>query len=557
MAVTGRSQSWRAALAVFLKRHTLVMVALGFAAGLPNFLIFDTLSAWLRSAGLSLETIAFFSLATLAYAFKFLWAPWIDRTSVPGLTPWLGHRRSWMLVVQVLIIAGLGLIALSDPTTNLGWVAALAVLTGFSGATQDIVLDAWRIEAAVEEEQGAMVAAYAWGYRVALVIAGAMPLLLADSYGWGISYGVMALLMLIGVGAVLLAPRERAHTIRALPPAGDASHPVLERAEWLLRLGVLIVGAVLLGSGLSGKPDLLAGLAGDWVGAFWRSSPGGTWLQLGAVIAGFGIIVAAACPVPGVQTRPSAYLAKAFGEPLADFLTRFRGIAGLIIAMICLYRMSDFVLNLMNPFYLDLGFTLTEIAEVRKIFGVVMSMTGVFLGGVAVARWGLMGPLVAGAIMGPLSNISFAWLATQGSDVGALMVAIGVDNVSAGFAGTCLIAYMSSLTADGFTASQYALFSSLYALPGKFVQALSGRIVEGAARSAESGGMFAPLKSLLANLPPDALVSGAEKTGVSPSALGAGYIAFFGYSCAIGIVALVLTVMIAARTKSAPATSPA
>jgi MFS transporter, PAT family, beta-lactamase induction signal transducer AmpG len=544
---------WRAAFGVFLQRHTLVMVALGFAAGLPNFLIFDTLSAWLRADGLSLETIAFFSLATLAYAFKFLWAPLLDRTTIPGLTSWLGHRRSWMLVAQVAIIAGLALIALSNPAKNLVFVAVLAVLTGFSSASQDIVIDAWRIEAAGENEQGAMAAAYAWGYRVALVIAGAVPLLLADQFGWSVSYGVMALLMGVGVLAVFLAPRERAHQIRPMPDTGRPARPMFERIEWIIRLAVLVVGAVFLGSGLSGKPDLLAAVAGPEAGtsiaALWRSSPTGNVLQLVAVIVGLAVIVVAAYPLPGTKTRPSLYLSHAFGEPLRDFFTRFEGAAVLILALICCYRISDFVLNLMNPFYLDLGFTLTEIAEVRKIFGVVMSMLGVFLGGLAVARWGLMGPLLVGAIAGPLSNLVFAWLATQGPSVFALTIAIGVDNVSAGFSGTCLIAYMSSLTASGFTATQYALFSSLYALPGKFIAALSGRIVEGAARSAESGGLFAPLKTLFVSLPDGALVSGAVKAAVSPAALGAGYVAFFFYTSAIGIIALVLTFCVASRRQ--------
>lgn len=542
---------WRAAFGVYLQRQTLVMVALGFAAGLPNFLIFDTLSAWLRSDGLSLETIAFFSLATLAYAFKFLWAPLLDRTTIPGLTAWLGHRRSWMLVAQGAIILGLSLIALSRPAENLAFVAVLAVLTGFSSASQDIVIDAWRIEAVGKTQQGAMAAAYAWGYRVALVIAGAVPLLLADQFGWSVSYLVMALLMGVGVLAVFWAPRERTHHIRPMPETGRPAQPILERIEWAARLSILVIGAVVLGSGLSGKPDLLAAVAGPDVGAaigeMWRSSPGGTWLQLAAVMTGFAVIVMAAYPLPGASTRPSLYLSHAFGEPLIDFCSRFQGTAVLILALICCYRISDFVLNLMNPFYLDLGFTLTEIAEVRKIFGVAMSMLGVFLGGLAVARWGLMGPLLIGAVAGPLSNLVFAWLATQGPSVFALTIAIGVDNVAGGFSGTCLVAYMSSLTAAGFTATQYALFSSLYALPGKFIAALSGRIVEGAARSAEAGGFFSPLNALFTSLPSGALTSGAQKAGVSPAALGAGYVTFFFYTCAIGVIALVLTFLVASR----------
>jgi PAT family beta-lactamase induction signal transducer AmpG len=204
----------RQALAVYTERSTLIMMALGFAAGLPFLLIFDTLSAWLRDEGLSLEVIGFFSLATLVYSFKFLWAPLIDRTQVPGLTTWLGHRRSWMLTCQLLIIGGLWLIAGRSPTAQLGVMAALAVLVGFCSATQDIAIDAWRIEVVDESRQGAMAAAYQWGYRVATLVAGAVPLLLAESYGWNLSYGVMAGLMGLGVVATLGAPREVQHTVR-------------------------------------------------------------------------------------------------------------------------------------------------------------------------------------------------------------------------------------------------------------------------------------------------------------------------------------------------------
>lgn len=458
----------------YLDRRTAVMLALGFAAGLPNLLIFDTLSAWLREAGLSLQTIGFFSLATLAYAFKFLWAPLVDRTQVPVLTAWLGHRRSWMLVAQIAIVIGLWLVALSNPAEHLGVLAVYAVFTGFVSATQDIVIDAWRIEAAPVEQQGAMAAAYQWGYRIALIVAGAVPLVLAQLYGWSVSYGLMACLMGIGIAAVLAAPREQEHMVRPLH-GGDASGPMRKSA------------------------------------------------------------------------RIGRYLAGAFIDPLKDFCTRFGRDAALILALICLYRISDFVLNLMNPFYLDLGFSLTEIAEVRKIYGVAMSMLGVFAGGYAIARFGLMRPLLVGALASPLTHLSYGWLTTQGPNIHALALAIGVDNIATGFAGTCLIAYMSSLTTVGFTATQYALFSSLYALPGKLLASQSGRIVESAARSAEDGGLIAPLKHLVASLPPQSLAGGAAKAGVTPAALGAGYIAFFIYAFAIGLIGVALTLVVVKR----------
>ncbi|MFN3584443.1 AmpG family muropeptide MFS transporter [Phenylobacterium sp.] len=559
-----RKRGTLAALAIFLERRSLVMLALGFAAGLPNLLIFDTLSLWLRDSGLSLKVISIFALATLAYSLKFLWAPLIDRTQVPGLTRLLGHRRSWMIVLQALLVLGLWLISGTDPARSLGMTAAFAVFVGFTSASQDIVIDAWRIEAADTERQGALAAAYQWGYRIAMIVAGAAPLLLADAFNWHVSYAVMAALMLVGVAGALGAPREKVHAIRPIHAEGTPSRPALEIPEWIGRLAVFALGAVVLGSGLAADATLLAdglrmlGLpaAGETVRAAWDMKPEGIYFQLVAVAAGLVVIVLAACPLPGARTRPGVYLSAALGDPLRDFFVRYRGVAALILALICLYRLSDFVLNIMNPFYADLGFTKTEIAEVRKVFGVVMSVIGVGLGGFAVARLGLVRALVIGAFAQPLSNLVFAWLAVAGADLPNLFIAIGVDNVASGFAGTCLIAYMSSLTTAGFTATQYALFSSLYALPGKLVASQSGRIVEGSAANADAGGMFSGLKAMFAGMPPEAYASAAEKSGATPAALGAGYVVFFFYSALVGVAAIVLAFMVAARqSPSKPSAS--
>jgi len=557
--VSDPKKSTLASLAVYFERKSLIMLVLGFAAGLPNLLIFDTLSAWLREAGLSLEVIGFFALATLSYSLKFIWAPLIDRTSVPLVTNWLGHRRSWMLVAQLIITAGLWLIAGSDPSRSLGAIAIFAVIVGFFGATQDIVIDAWRIEVVDETRQGAMAASYQWGYRVAIIVAGAVPLILAQQFSWNFSYGVMAGLMLVGVAAVLLAPREAAHTIRPIPVGDVPSRPKLEFAEWLGRLAFILVAALIIGSGLTGKADLVVGI-GKALGfaenglsalkASFEAKPGGAFVQFGAVIVGFAVLLIACWPIPNLPTRPGAYLAGSFGEPLKDFFNRFAGSALMILALICFYRLADFVLNIMNPFYLDLGYSKTEIAEVRKVFGVVASVVGVFLGGLSVARLGLIRTMVLGAFASPVSNVVFAWLATQGGDLGALLVAIAIDNTATGYAGTALIAYMSSLTSAGFTATQYALFSSLYALPGKLIASQSGRIVEAGARAAEAGGPLSVLKGLFVTLPPETYAAGAATAGVSPAGLGAGYVAFFIYSVAIGIFAIVLAFFVAARHKS-------
>lgn len=545
-----------AALAVFIERRALVMLALGFASGLPNLLIFDTLSLWLRDAGLSLKVISIFALATLSYSLKFLWAPLIDRTRVPGLTGLLGHRRSWMIVLQVLLMIGLWLISGTDPARNLAVMAAFAAFVAFVSATQDIVIDAWRIEAADIEKQGAMAAAYQWGYRVAMVVAGAAPLLLAEAYSWNFSYAVMAGLMLLGVAGVLFAPREREHAIRPIHTEGVPKRPALELPEWAGRLAIFALGALLLGCGLAADASLLAaglrgvGLAdaGVAITEAWALKPEGIYLQLLAVVVGLGVIVLAVCPIPGFRTRPGVYLFAALGDPLRDFFVRYRGTAALILALICLYRLSDFVLNIMNPFYADLGFSKVEIAEARKVFGVVMTVIGVGLGGYAVARLGLMRALVIGAFAGPLSNLAFGWLAVQGPELWALFVAIGIDNVAGGISGTCLIAYMSSLTSAGFTATQYALFSSLYALPGKLIASQSGRLVEGSAAAADQGGPMAALKTLFSGLPPQAYAGAMEKSQVTPAALGAGYLVFFLYSAVLGVAAVFLAFLVARRT---------
>ena len=254
-------------------------------------------------------------------------------------------------------------------------------------------------------------------------------------------------------------------------------------------------------------------------------------------------------PLPGARTRPGVYLSSALADPLRDFFSRYRSAGGLILALICLYRVPDFVLNIMNPFYLDLGYTLVEIAEVRKIFGVVMTMLGVFAGGVAVARYGLMRAMVIGAFAGPLSNLLFIWLAIQEHNLFALFAAIGLDNVAGGFAGTCLIAYMSSLTSAGFTATQYALFSSLYAIPGRLIASQSGRIVEAAAGPPTRAACSPESRSVVASQAPQNFAASLQRSGVTPAALGSGYVVFFTYSAVLGVFAVLLSLAVERRQR--------
>jgi len=449
-------------------------------------------------------------------------------------------------------MAALWAISGVDPARSLGLMAALAIAVGFVSATQDIVIDAWRIEAAGAERAGVTAAAYQWGYRIAMNLAGILPLVLSDILGWGGSYALMAALMLAGAAGVLAAPREVQHEIRSVDFAGAPAQPARDALEWAGRLVLVLVAAALLGSGLSGDPFLIRGALGGFglasastaVGDLWASKPGGAIAQVVAALGGLGLLGAAILPLPGAPTRPGRFLFSALGEPLADFVRRHRRSAALILALICVYRLPDFVLNIMNPFYLDLGFSKLEIAEVRKVLGVVMSVAGVGLGGWAVARLGLMRAMVIGAFAGPASNLAFAWLTLQGPQIWALALAIGLDNLASGFAGTCLIAYMSGLTSQGFTASQYALFSSLYALLGKLIASQSGRIVEGAARLADTGGAF------LARVPAGAFADAAAKSGVTAAGLGTGYVAFFLYSATLGALGIGLTLAVAARERN-------
>ena len=297
-----------------------------------------------------------------------------------------------------------------------------------------------------------------------------------------------------------------------------------------------------------------AAAAADAAAAAWTSAAQ-VWVQMAAVLAGFGIIILAAVAIPGVPTRPGRYLSSALGDPLRDFFARHRASSALILALICVYRIPDFMLNIMNPFYLDLGFSLVQIAEVRKIFGVVATMAGVLGGGFAVARYGILRSIVLGAFAGSLSNLVFTWLATRGDDLFALFVAIGIENSANGFAGTCLIAYMSGLTTAGFTATQYALLSSLYAIPARIIASQSGRIVEATAKAADGTGVMATVKQLFTGLPPESYAGALDRSGVSPAALGSGYAVFFGYSALVGVLAIVLAILVL-RQGTAPARSP-
>jgi PAT family beta-lactamase induction signal transducer AmpG len=367
-----------------------LMLPLGFSAGLPFLLVFSTLSAWLREAGISRTEIGMLSWVALAYSFKFLWAPIVDRYDVPALSRMLGRRRGWMALAQILIAVGLVGIAASDPQTNLAATVACALLVAFASATQDVVIDGWRIDAASTERQGMMAASYQLGYRLALICAGAGALYLAEFVSWRSAYWAMAGLMSVGLIGTLLAPRA-----------------------------------------------------------------------------------------DGGEVRQNLPFSAAFTEPLADLFRRKGPILIPILALIACFRLPDFVAGVMaNPLYIDLGFSKTDIANVSKLYGVWIGIAGAFAGGLALTRLGLWWTLLIGAFIAASSNLMFAWLASVGADQRLLILSISFDNFAAGFAGSALIAYMSGLTSPSFAATQYALLSSLYALPGKLIGGASGAVVD-------------------------------------------------------------------------------
>lgn len=407
---------WLAALRVYANPRVRALLFLGFSAGLPFLLVFSTLSAWLTQAGVSRTTIGYFSWVGITYSVKLFWAPVVDRVPLPLLTRWLGRRRSWMLLAQCGIAGGLAAMAFSDPAQTLATTAGLAVLVAFSSATQDIALDAYRIEAAPSEEQGALAAAYQLGYRIALIVAGAGALVIAADHGWVLSYLCMAALGLVGITTVLVI-REPAAARTAKPPQEARVQAFIDaHAHWPAPLRHFTANAI------------------------------------GAVLG-----------------------------PIADFFAR-NGLrqASLILLFIAVYRMHEYAMGVMaNPFYLDMGYTLGQIAAMSKIFGIIMTMLGVIVAGALVAWQGIARTLFAGVFVIACGNLFFSWLARlHAPGLTELGIAISVDNIGIGIAGTAFVAYLSSLTNIAYTATQYALFGSLFPLLGKLIAGFSGEIVD-------------------------------------------------------------------------------
>jgi len=413
--MTTGQHSWSDAIKVYGQSRVWAMMFLGFSAGLPLLLVFGTLSGWLARVGIDKTTIGFVSWVALVYGLKFMWAPVVDRLRLPLLGRMFGQRRSWMLLAQCSIIIGLLNMAANDPLLNLEMLVWSALLVAFSSATQDITIDAWRIEALPVESQGAMAGTYQLGYRLGMILAGGGAFSLAHFYSWPFAYTVMAMAMIIGIVTTLLIP----------------------------------------------EPD--HAVASD------------TWKQEDRVIA----FMENSAHLPRRLRDTYAWFIGAVVCPFTEFFIRNGKMALAILLFIGLFRISDISMGVMaNPLYVDRGYSDLDIGIITKTVGPVITIIGALLGGVLVFRFGVMTMLLVGAIVVILTNLAFALLAVLPPELLYLSIVVGADNLAGGLAGSVFIAYLSGLTNRAYTATQYALFSSLMLLPAKFIGGFSGVVVD-------------------------------------------------------------------------------
>lgn len=407
--------SWLDAINIYRQPRVIAMLFLGFSAGLPLLLVFGTLSGWLARVGVDKSTIGHISWVALLYGLKFVWSPLVDHLRLPLLGGIFGQRRSWMLLAQAGIIIGLLSMASSDPQSQLTLLVYSALLVAFSSATQDISIDAWRIEAMPVESQGAMAATYQAGYRIGMLLAGGGAFTIAHYYSWPLAYTVLAMFMIIGIIATLIIP-EPEHVISR-----------------------------------------------------------NTWQQEAKVIA----FLERSSHLPARLRDAYAWFIGAVVCPFTEFFLRNGKYALIILLFIGLFRISDITMGIMaNPLYVDIGYSDLEIGLVTKTIGPVITILGAIVGGMLVVRYTVMPVLLLGALLVVATNLLFALLAVLPANTLYLGVVIGADNLSGGLAGSAFIAYLSGLTNRAYTATQYALFSSLMLLPAKFIGGFSGDVVD-------------------------------------------------------------------------------
>lgn len=480
----GAAKGWGYTLRSWLHPRVITMLFLGFSAGIPILLIFSTLSAWLTEAGVQKSAVTFFSWAALGYSFKFVWAPLIDRMPLPLLTARLGRRRGWMVVSQVCVMGAILLMAVIDPAASHSQLTAMAwaaVLLGFSSATQDIVIDAYRIECAEEDLQAMLSATYIAGYRIGMLVAGAGSLALAAHLGtsvenysysaWRITYFGVGFCMLVGLITALVVPEPE---VVGQEKPKDYSNRDYGRF-FLLFLCSVTVFATLFFYGGSLAGSIKIGLK-ESLGYYGRLA--GFLVETLRLFFALGGALAVARILVSLGLVNREMLQDTYIDPVKDFFIRYGvKIAVLLLLLIGFYRVSDIVLGVISTvFYLDLGFSKTQIATIVKTFGLVMTIAGGFLGGMLTVRYGVIKILFLGGVLAAATNILFMVLASAGPSLVMLKVVVAADNLAAGLASAAFVAFLSSLTSIKFTAVQYAVFSSLMSLFPKLIGGYSGTI---------------------------------------------------------------------------------
>ena len=476
--------NWQQSIRAFLHPRVITMLFFGFSAGIPLLLIFSSLGLWLREAGLERSAVTYFSWAALGYSFKFVWAPIVDFLPLPFLSHYLGRRRSWILVSQIAIIISISLMAMTDPSTGdlqLKMMAFAAIALGFSSATQDIVIDAYRIESAPPDLQALMSSTYIAGYRIGMLISGAGSLLLASLFGsemhsynydaWRFTYFFMGFFMLIGIITTLIVNEPKEYKVIEK----KYSNYTYIRFFLIFVVAILsFIGVFLLSSEVSMQLKntiqtiVINQNLSNFIVELLR-------LSLSLIAALSVTIISIKINFVNKQVFMESYIA-----PLIDFFQRYGlKLALLLLVLICLYRISDIMLGVIsNIFYQDLGFSKIEIASIVKTFGLIMTIIGGFLGGILSLRFGIMKILYVGALLTVATNLLFMLLSVYGYNISLLYFVISADNLSAGIASAAFVAFLSRLTNVSYTAMQYAIFSSLMTLIPKITGGYSGSIVE-------------------------------------------------------------------------------
>ncbi len=457
------------------------MTLFGFSAGIPYFLIFSSLSLWLDQVGVEKSAITYFSWAALGYSFKFLWSPLVDRLPIPLLSAKMGQRRSWLLVIQLLVITAICWMGMTDPSQGINALTRMAfavTLLGFSAATQDILIDAWRIEASNEKDITMLSSVYIVGYRIGMVTSGAGALFLADFFGtsmgnyqysaWQASYLIMACCMLVGVITTLIIKEPQKQDKLAY-----------QTSDYLAVLGVFVIAVATLIFCYQSTEIFFQTLQSSATSLFNNKALAAVLATGGQLMSALSMAALLAWLVSLAPVVNKNMIKEVYWRPVADLFKRHRKHIWLVIGIISMFKISDIVMGVTaNLFYQEMGFTLGEIASVAKSFGLVMTISGGLLGGFLVLRFGIMNIMILGAIVSAGSNLLFMVMAYTGKSLWFLTVMISVDNLAQGLAAAVFVGFLSMLVNRQFTAVQYAMFSSVMTLFPKIIGGYSGGMVE-------------------------------------------------------------------------------